>query len=101
MSKHTPGPWRHSYKTARTNNIGVYDKSGVLIASIDTSIFASHLTVSRREQDARLVAAAPELLAALVSVTDEMSRLPASLGYEYTHLRDARAAIARATGDTA
>jgi hypothetical protein len=54
-----------------------------------------------KHPDMQLIEAAPDLLAALVHLTDEMSRLPASLGYEYTHLRDARAAIAKATGDAA
>ena len=52
MSKHTPGPWHCHEK------VGVYTKDGKLVASI-------HTPISDRSHDARLIAAAPELLEAL------------------------------------
>lgn len=50
------------------------------------------------EANARLMAAAPELLEALQKAVIEMEGLPHSLGYEFTHLKEMRAIIAKATG---
>ena len=58
------------------------------------------------EDEARLVSAAPELLAALKRI-DEWNRrtmdsgLPAPRGITESHLADVRAAISRATGSAA
>ena len=76
-SKHTPGPW---LRLGRSIGVGageiatVWELEGKAIAN------------------ARLIAAAPDLLDALVMMLD---------AYEIPAVRDrARAAIAKATGDT-
>jgi hypothetical protein len=72
---HTPGPWA---TRQLTNSTRVYAEefNNAEICSIQRSRFASGPTAARREADARLIAAAPELLAALVQIaivcTDNM-----------------------------
>jgi hypothetical protein len=88
MSKHTPGPW-------------VYDGCWQDIVSCDGKIIAfASLDGEQSEYDARLIAAAPELLEAL----EELSLLMDDVrNGEYTpdHLttQPARAAIAKAKGE--
>jgi hypothetical protein len=60
MSKHTPGPWKF-HKQART--IAIFTASNAdTVASVPISQIVDN---TRREADARLIAAAPELLEAL------------------------------------
>jgi hypothetical protein len=61
---HTPGPWE---TRLLTNSTRVYapEFNNAEICSIQRSRFSSGPTTTRREADARLIAAAPELLAAL------------------------------------
>lgn len=63
-AQHTPGPWAASYKTKRTNNQGVYDSEGRLVASLDVHQLATPQVIKRRVADATLIAAAPKLLQA-------------------------------------
>ena len=67
MNKHTPGPWtavKHSW--SRT---GIYSSGNVGIAALDISDEATEETQevleSAMSANARLIAAAPELLSAL------------------------------------
>lgn len=63
--KHTPGPWHFS--SARTScDFHVHQKSGVMIAVCGRS------TAVENEANARLIAAAPELLAALKGFLDHV-----------------------------
>jgi hypothetical protein len=66
MSGHTKGTWRSSFKTTKTNNLGIYTDDGSLLATLDVHQLATPPVMARRKQDARLMAAAPELLAALI-----------------------------------
>lgn len=94
MSKHTPWPWRSSFKTANTNNLGIYTSNGSLLATISVHQLAPPPLVQRYEADARLMAAAPELLEALRSLLDE-----ADEGWPAPATRaKAAAAIAKAEG---
>ena len=90
MSKHTPGPWQIG------KNFGsvVCDTPVPGIrGSDDTEYYGGHLIAeSVTEANARLIAAAPELLEALQDmVSDHASLSAATLAF-------ARAAIAKATG---
>ena len=92
-TKHTPGPWKTSY----TNLSVVIAENGAVVAR------ASKLNgLVNLQANARLIAAAPELLEALESIAS-MYDYEASCGdlasrlYEATCL--ARAAIAKATGE--
>ena len=88
MSKHTPGPWwvaaSGSFKVATiTSTIGIY---------------ADQMPKEESETDARLIAAAPELLQALKFAVQQNEHDILMTGEE---LRQCRAAIAKATGEPA
>lgn len=87
-AQHTPGPWD-------------WNEGGRLFHSVPNlyseNVLVVHDPVWRpRDADRKLIAAAPELLAALEAVMREF--FPHATTDEYPELRDARAAIAKATG---
>lgn len=94
-TKHTPGPWEITDKIdgqfAYTPRIHVgpavvYYTAGYHTAEQDAEFKAI------AEENARLIAAAPELLYALISITDECVCLKSAI------VDQARAAIAKAIG---
>lgn len=84
MSKHTPGPWLYDYAPGYC---------GELIALEDGTTLAEFVT-EPSEANARLIAAAPDLLDAL---TDVMNFVAADLIDSDVGVK-ARAAIAKAKG---
>ncbi len=107
MSGHTPGLWHVGPPPPHMPDTTVFDERGLLIAS--TSGFTSNLpeyeeTLAEQPANARLIAAAPELLEAL-QLAEELATLnPVSradlrraseLSHAFTVKR--RAAIAHAT----
>lgn len=86
MSKHTPGPWHHEIDT-------VFIRDGVSVQPV------THHMDSQGMADARLIAAAPDLLEAL-----EAMLLGWETGRGYSDAENqigkARAAIIKATGGT-
>jgi hypothetical protein len=100
MSKHTPGPWvaapYEGYGPRTTVRQGC-ERTGMRIAS--TFETTSPRNIERNEANARLIAAAPELLQALMAICDEGD---ARQGYASIEAYDiARTAIAKATGEQA
>ena len=94
MTKHTPGPW--FVGTGTSDQLGPVlaivrkeESSGAAIAIIDT-VPGDEFS----QENARLIAAAPELLDALV----EMVEIAEAQGHRVTR---GRAAIAKATGEQA
>lgn len=91
MSKHTPGPWKFydDSNDGKTNRIEIV-AIGKTVARIYHSVPEEDLP------NARLIAAAPELLAALQAVADYWAGgdVPADIDAAM------RAAIAKATGQT-
>lgn len=87
MNKHTPGPW----KTHLTDDTLVVDGNGLVIAHMGGLYLGDD---SPMEANARLIAAAPDLLAALEVIAAD-SRWTSG---EPT-LMQARAAIAKAKGE--
>ena len=77
MSKHTPGPWRIKGEMTRRTLKGANGKSIVVVERWT------------KEEDACLIAAAPDLLAALKLVEPYVS---------LDHLGQVQAAIAKAEG---
>lgn len=94
-AQHTPGPW--FVHGGEAKDVCVVSRSGLV-----TLVSRTHGDVA----NARLIAAAPDLLAALRIAADELEKAVArSLPLSKAHLAaqapvvvDARAAIAKATG---
>ena len=93
MSKHTPGPWR--YKPHRV------DCNYMLITCSDDPQEGDNLRGYCGEANARLIAAAPELLEALQVIVKSLSDQDDEGLIEHAEpMIAARAAIAKATGET-
>lgn len=91
-SKHTPGPWKHRHTPLR----GIANDVYCVDWSEDQEEVAE---VVHGEANARLIAAAPDLLEAL-QVLDALWCENESGGLDFSLAIDrARAAIAKATGD--
>ena len=92
MSKHTPGPWTANKPTQSNGRAEVY--AGPMLVA---QAFNWLLDAEGDEQcwaDARLIAAAPELLEALKRIAD-----PRNVHFAGDAQVVARAAIAKATGE--
>lgn len=89
-TKHTPGPWR--YWTQRRPE----SEDTCTFRNLDGAEILRAVTVTLTESDARLIAAAPELLAALEELVNAyIGDVTATRAPEVIA---ARAAIAKATG---
>ena len=99
MSGHTPGPWTD--KAIDESQWGVYDSRGWSVAQAhQIKVLSADIKQAERTANARLIAAAPDLLAAL----ERLVRQHGSDGIEYSGdhpVAVARAAIAKATGEAA
>ena len=94
-SKHTPGPWAHH----NTPTPFIYVNAGGLpICQIYTST-AHGQSMGEQFANARLIAAAPELLEALQKMLPELRGLSIVSDTAAEMLREAEAAIAKATGE--
>ena len=82
MSEHTPGPWTPYGLDWRM----VVDKDSEVIADVRT-----------HDADARLIAAAPDLLAALEALMTEACD---DIAHQDEHTEAAEAAIAKAKGES-
>lgn len=88
-AKFTKGPWR-----VDPDKNGYYD----VIPESGNGMAVVGCEGIDNEANARLIAAAPELLEALVKARQELANLPSSYGYQFTHIADMDSAIAKATG---
>ena len=99
-AKHTPGPWEASGNLVRSpmhQPEGL--PRGVQIVECRDGYFLPH--TEEAKANARLIAAAPELLEALERLADAYERLKPP-GYPLSDReKQARAAIAKATGGAA
>ena len=106
MSKHTPGPWQHSVRLSASENhrgFSIWTADGWALADVQPADEDG----TEGEANARLIAAAPDLLEALkrmASIIDKMGDMPdgfihpspwQTLKCEEA-LEQARAAIAKA-----
>ena len=86
MSGHTPGPWTMAQSPRRTDVVSADD----VIAEVMSS---------REDADARLIAAAPQLLEALELAREQIGEMATRhVGPSCTALNEIDAAIAAATG---
>lgn len=90
-AQHTPGPWVIMEGDALTNFI--YDDLGE-DGCMEPIASVSHGDPAELDANTRLIAAAPELLAALQAMFNEHG----DFDYTIAMLGNARAAIAKATG---
>ena len=112
-TKHTPGPWK--YRPNKYDDWGVVRSAdGLPVAQACVGRWSKDFDTHRTnntdpgEANARLIAAAPELLAALEKISNQISK-PAlrsiqdcgQLGVYFTakEINDFRAAIAKAKGN--
>lgn len=98
QTKHTPGPWHIGVRTYHAGR-DVYGPKGEPVAVADDAI----TTTPEAEANARLIAAAPELLAALDKLLSATVDRALAEGYEMDGVECAArgfalAAIAKATG---
>ena len=103
-SKHTPGPWRAIKRGADCDfifNIATKDNprsiANVIDAGTTEQINQYEKENGEQAANARLIAAAPELLAALESCSDALNTEAGGL-YK-ARIDQARAAIAKAKGE--
>lgn len=104
MSGNTPGPWGVCLDIGVDGNINVFapDEMGKAIALIDVREHADDKDQASREEalsNARLIAAAPELLNALVELLAHAAKRGWWLeSHAVEVMNEARAAIAKAEG---
>lgn len=108
MSNHTPGPW-HTFRQGTKHFVSQSADEEFRFAHaviFETNYHPDNIVAARNEAEAnaRLIAAAPDLLAMLVEIVGQEN--PNRWGYDAAHkaLDDdwraqARAAIAKATGE--
>ena len=103
-AKHTPGPWK--YRPDKYDDWGVVksaDGYPVVQACLGrwTSEFDTHRTnkTDPAEANARLISAAPELLAALENIVIQMNNYGSLNNLSWEGWEKARAAISKAKGD--
>ena len=114
LAVHTPGPWSQSHRQSSHDGMyrtQVYDANGEAIATCAWyPVKAKYGEGTNREANARLIAAAPDLLASLqecVAALDSEAMKSALFLYADKYkwkgpkidMRKARAAIAMATGE--
>lgn len=92
MSLHTPGPW--AAKPSMLRAVCITSASG----PVATTSSASHVSRDINIANARLIAAAPELLAALNKLVRAIDRLPGNNSLDGL-ADEARAAVAKATAE--
>lgn len=97
MSEHTPGPWQWYWRTEDgVANCGVFHEPREGMA-YSVCRAPQYQTKDQWESDARLIAAAPDLLDALQAIVYSAAANQAAVNYPL--IDDARAAIAKATGE--
>lgn len=74
-AQHTPGPWSVASKPSSVVGWPVCAELGTEVAYVQTLVFAGQPIPKEAQANARLIAAAPELLEALEAVSAEYRRL--------------------------
>lgn len=88
--KHTPGPW----KTEGWGNIIVNDSEGNTLC-----LYPQGATHKQTQANAHLIAAAPELLEALIDLVNVSENFPNELSKDHYSVKYAKEAIKKAKGE--
>lgn len=96
MSNHTPGPWLH---VEGTHFVGTDDADTQTICYTDDHRNRRKRSQAEHEANARLIAAAPELLEALKGLINVCTHPQSTKADMKQIAREARAAIAKAEGE--
>ena len=88
--KHTPGPW--TARRVHTGGFDIFDERGRDVVTV----YGGGVETESREANARLIAAAPDLLEALSRAVHSYDGVPPR--HHPAWFDEARAAIARARG---
>jgi hypothetical protein len=101
MSAHTPGPWHaRQWQCRAVTSVGRISDNALGFEQIaECSANGRQVSTEQEEADARLIAAAPELLEALEDLIDAHA-VPSTACKERGAYDKARAVIAKATGST-
>ena len=86
---HTPAPWMFSFQSVDPEWAVVTTPGGAVIANVNAD--------TRQDANARLISAAPDLLAILQTLTNAMPKNGGTVRFDGDELAAARAAIAKAT----
>jgi hypothetical protein len=86
--KHTPGPWHLNFKPGPI----VYSEQGEQVANL----FEPLIDAKENRANARLIAASPELLDALLSIVGSGFPVEDEYGYEHWAISEEQRSIARA-----
>jgi hypothetical protein len=97
--KHTPGPWKAWTSKSPFKRSGVNGLTEAGDAPFTICIMGTPNKLAETHANARLIAAAPEMLEALRAVVEEFERPHDSTRNLPSVMRAARAAIAKATLD--
>lgn len=101
MVKHTPGPWSYEYDNCDNGTGQRYSLSGPNGRDLlHFSYNSSSAEEAEKKANARLMAAAPELLRAARSALGVLSGLDMNKSSLVSALAGLRVAIAKATGET-
>jgi hypothetical protein len=97
--KHTPGPWQANFEHHARDNDAQFmvcrgDNHPLAVLSAD-----GWVGIGERKANSRLIAAAPELLDALVMALESLDA--AEVPQEWDCRKSVRSAIAKATGSAA
>ncbi|MBC2594913.1 hypothetical protein H5P28_11655 [Ruficoccus amylovorans] len=95
-AKPTPGPWAYNATSEGWFDVGpIGGRYRGCTANVFNAECIGGITNAEAEANARLIAAAPDLLEALEDIVDVLD----ALGEALAKVKDARAAIAKAKGE--
>lgn len=96
MSNHTPGPWTVEVRNDWVNS---YDQLPLVCEVDDLVIVAKDGMIGSNGGDARIIAAAPEMLEALKGIAEKRSDFKTDYDYAQWVVSVAKEIIAKAEGD--
>ena len=104
-TKHTPGPWKYSRTSGRvagdsngTSSVIVCEVPVLKAPGVMKPAYGSHATYDRGEDNARLIAAAPDMLNALRFMLTAFNAPEIDPLVAMVSVEKARAAVNKATG---